>query len=132
MRDHANPGAELEPTTALTFGRDKFGVRLSGREVEILALIAHGNRTKDVANILFVSKRTVDYHLANAYQKLGVANRIQAILAASSMGLIPIGSVPGDDRNLQFERSQLSQCPERHLISIESVENYWQQARESK
>ncbi len=124
--------AELEPTTDLTLGREKFGVRLSGREVEILRLIASGNRTKEVANILFVSKRTIDYHLANAYLKLGVSNRIQAILAASGMGLIPTGSEFAVDRNMRQERGGISRCPEQHLISYENVENYGRQERGRK
>jgi DNA-binding CsgD family transcriptional regulator len=38
---------------------------------------------------MVVSKRTVDFHLANVYQKLQVRNRVQALRAASRLGLIP-------------------------------------------
>ncbi len=78
-------GIELEST--------KPGIRLSGREVEILSLIAQGFGTRDVADQLFVSKRTIDYHLANVYIKLDVCNRVQAILRACRLGLIPIEPV---------------------------------------
>ena len=40
-------------------------------------------------NTLFVSKRTVDFHLANVYDKLHVNNRVQAFRRATRLGLIP-------------------------------------------
>lgn len=62
---------------------------LSSREVEILTLLANGSSSKEVASALYLSKRTVDFHLGNAYQKLGVGNRVQAILAIGRMNLVP-------------------------------------------
>jgi DNA-binding CsgD family transcriptional regulator len=63
-------------------------VSFSPREVEILELVAKGDRSVDVAEALFLSKRTVDYHLTHIYEKLGVSNRVQAIIEASRLGLI--------------------------------------------
>lgn len=63
--------------------------RLTEREVEVLSLIAQGHSSKEAADSLFVSKRTVDFHLANVYDKLEVNNRVQAFLAATRLGLIP-------------------------------------------
>jgi DNA-binding CsgD family transcriptional regulator len=65
------------------------GVRLTKREVEVLSLIAQGNSSKEAADALYVSKRTVDFHLANIYDKLNVNNRVQAFRAATRLGLIP-------------------------------------------
>lgn len=64
-------------------------VRLTKREVEVLKLIAQGHSSKEAADALVVSKRTVDFHLANIYDKLQVNNRVQAFRAATRMGLIP-------------------------------------------
>lgn len=64
------------------------GARLTRREREILTFVAQGLKATEVAEILFVSKRTIDYHLASAYAKLGAKNRIQAIVAASRLGLV--------------------------------------------
>ena len=64
-------------------------VRLTKREIEVLSLIAQGNSSKEAADTLVVSKRTVDFHLANIYDKLQVSNRVQAFRAATRMGLIP-------------------------------------------
>ncbi|MDO8650038.1 MAG: LuxR C-terminal-related transcriptional regulator [Candidatus Berkelbacteria bacterium] len=65
------------------------GVRLSKREIEVLSLIAEGHCSKEAADVLFVSKRTIDFHLANIFDKLQVNNRVQAYRAAMRLGLIP-------------------------------------------
>ena len=64
-------------------------VRLTKREIEVLSLIAQGNSSKETADALYVSKRTVDFHLANIYDKLQVNNRVQAFRAPTRLGLIP-------------------------------------------
>ena len=62
--------------------------RLTDREREILRLIFDGKCSNEVATILCVSKRTVDFHLARAYVKLGVSNRFQAFKRAMELGII--------------------------------------------
>jgi DNA-binding CsgD family transcriptional regulator len=62
--------------------------RLTEREREILRLIFDGKCSNEVASILCVSKRTVDFHLARAYVKLGVSNRFQAFKRAIELGII--------------------------------------------
>jgi DNA-binding CsgD family transcriptional regulator len=64
-------------------------VRLTRREREVLVLISQGLPSREVAEQLIVSKRTVDFHLANIYHKLGVSNRLQAFRRASELGLLP-------------------------------------------
>jgi DNA-binding CsgD family transcriptional regulator len=64
-------------------------VKLTKREVEVLTLVIEGKSSKEVADQLFVSKRTVDFHLANIYDKLNVTNRVQAFREATRRGLIP-------------------------------------------
>jgi len=71
-------------------GKDAQPVRLTRREREVLGLIAQGFRSLEVAEQLVVSKRTVDFHLANIYHKLRVTNRLQAFWKASELGLIPL------------------------------------------
>jgi DNA-binding CsgD family transcriptional regulator len=75
-------------------------VRLTKREIEVLSLIAQGHSSREAAEALYVSKRTVDFHLANIYDKLKVNNRVQAFRAATRLGLIPFeptfGYVRGD------------------------------------
>jgi ATP/maltotriose-dependent transcriptional regulator MalT len=67
-------------------------VRLTKRELEVLSLVIEGRSSKDVADALYVSKRTIDFHLANIYDKLQVSNRVQAFRRATRLGLIPLES----------------------------------------
>jgi DNA-binding CsgD family transcriptional regulator len=63
--------------------------RLTPTEIKVLSLIAEGMSSKQAAERLVVSKRTIDFHLANIYDKLQVNNRVQALRAATRYGLIP-------------------------------------------
>jgi DNA-binding CsgD family transcriptional regulator len=69
---------------------DSQSVKLTKREIEVLTLVIEGKSSKQVADQLFVSKRTVDFHLANIYAKLSVTNRVQAFREATRRGLIPL------------------------------------------
>ena len=75
MIERIHQTGKLAPMPDQSANPGKFGVRLSGREIEILRLIAQGNRTKEVANMLFVSKRTIDYHLRNVFTKTSITSR---------------------------------------------------------
>ncbi|MGJ9413319.1 response regulator [Aeromicrobium sp. CF4.19] len=64
---------------------------LSGREQEILALVAKGRSNREIAASLFVSEATVKTHLAHAYDKLGVKDRAAAVAVAYERGLLGRG-----------------------------------------
>jgi DNA-binding CsgD family transcriptional regulator len=51
--------------------------RLTPRETRVAMLVAQGARSRDVANALFLSERTVESHLAAVYRKLGVRSRTE-------------------------------------------------------
>lgn len=72
------------------FGRQGRGSyeSLTAREREVLALLARGLRNKEIASRLYVSERTVNFHLANIYQKLNVSGRTEALSKALEQGLI--------------------------------------------
>jgi DNA-binding CsgD family transcriptional regulator len=61
---------------------------LTRRECEILSLAAPGRSNVAIARILWVTPETVKFHLANAYRKLGVHGRADAVQAAEEGGLI--------------------------------------------
>jgi DNA-binding NarL/FixJ family response regulator len=61
---------------------------LTARELEVLRLLARGLRNKEIAARLYVSERTVNFHLANIYQKLNVSGRTEALSRALEQGLI--------------------------------------------
>ena len=51
--------------------------RLTGRELQIAALVAEGLSNRQIAERLVISKRTVDAHIEHIYGKLGVCSRVQ-------------------------------------------------------
>lgn len=64
--------------------------KLTNREIEVLNLLIEGRSSQELAESLFCSKRTIDFHLANLYHKLGVSNRVQAVRRAMVLGLIDV------------------------------------------
>jgi DNA-binding CsgD family transcriptional regulator len=50
---------------------------LTAQEVHIAQLVAEGRTNRDVAGQLFLSPRTIDFHLRNVYRKLGIASRME-------------------------------------------------------
>ena len=63
-------------------------VNLNHREIETLTWVARGKTSAEIAKILGLSKRTVDFHIDNARIKLGVATRTQAAIKAVTGKLI--------------------------------------------
>ena len=63
-------------------------VCLSDREVEVLTWSARGKTSGEIASILGLAKRTVDFHFDNARARLGVATRIEAAVKAATGGII--------------------------------------------
>jgi len=62
--------------------------KLSKKELAIISCITRGMRNKEIAARLNVSERTVNFHLANIYQKLNVSGRTEALSKALEQGLI--------------------------------------------
>ena len=62
---------------------------LTGRELEVLRLIAAGRSNQRIARELFVSLDTVKKHVTHLLGKLGAANRTEAAARARQLGLIP-------------------------------------------
>ena len=61
---------------------------LSGRELEVLGLIARGSTNREAAEKLFISEATVKTHLLHVYAKLGVKDRAAAVAVAFERGLL--------------------------------------------
>jgi HD-GYP domain-containing protein (c-di-GMP phosphodiesterase class II) len=67
---------------------------LTEREAEVVAMLARGLQTKQVAHALGISTKTADTHVQNAYRKLGVSTRAAATLFAIEHGLVAWADLP--------------------------------------
>lgn len=63
---------------------------LTSREKEIFELLIQNKTTKDIANILYISEKTVRNHISNAMQKLGVNGRASAVVELLKLGEISL------------------------------------------
>ncbi len=54
-------------------------MKLTNREYEILELLSDGNSDKQIAELLKISRRTVQTHVGRVYMKMGVNNRVSAV-----------------------------------------------------
>jgi DNA-binding NarL/FixJ family response regulator len=83
---HRPPGGHCTSATSQVTPTED--LPLTGREVEILTLVASGATNGDIARQLWVTEQTVKFHLRNIYRKLDVANRTQASHFAHVKGLV--------------------------------------------
>ena len=73
------------------YGRlPKIKPHLTHREIEIVRCTANGKTTQETAAILMLSRRTVQHHLSNVYQKFGIRNIAEVLKLAVSKGIIPV------------------------------------------
>lgn len=63
---------------------------LTGRELEVLSLLARGKSNKEIGTNLYISETTVKSHLRNIFSKLNVISRTEAISTASRRGLVQL------------------------------------------
>lgn len=63
-------------------------IKMTEREREIIALVAQGKSSIDIAQILHISERTTNFHINNVMKKFNVASRVQAAVMALSLGLL--------------------------------------------
>jgi len=74
---------------AVTNGKaDARSQALTGRQADVLRLLARGLSNKEIGRELLVSERTVKAHVTAVFKSLGVANRTQAVEAARRAGLV--------------------------------------------
>jgi DNA-binding NarL/FixJ family response regulator len=77
VRDHldrARSGDDVDPLTP--------------RELEVLKLVAEGHTSEEIADMLVISRKTVDRHRANMLEKLGMRDRVELTRYAIRRGLI--------------------------------------------
>ena len=62
---------------------------LTGRELEIMLLVARGNTSRQIGEALFISPRTVEMHVQGSLLKLGCRTRAQAVRRLAELGTLP-------------------------------------------
>lgn len=95
VRTAASGGSPLEPSVTSRLleraNRDSPGPEdLTPREREVLALLAEGLQNREIAARLFVTERTVKFHVSSILHKLEAHNRTEAVSIAARRGLVQI------------------------------------------
>jgi DNA-binding CsgD family transcriptional regulator len=70
---------------------------LSAREIEVIRLVAAGRSNGEIAEQLFITRKTAGVHVTHILNKLGVSNRVEAAMAAARLGLVDATQDPGDE-----------------------------------
>jgi DNA-binding NarL/FixJ family response regulator len=70
------------------------GPQLSPRESQVLRLLAEGMSVAGIARQLYVSESTAKTHISKLYEKLGSANRAQALMTALKLRLLEAPDTP--------------------------------------
>jgi DNA-binding CsgD family transcriptional regulator len=87
--------AALVEAAGMPRPRTAWPCRLTDREVDVLRLAARGLSNKEIAGELVVSARTVQHHLASAYDKTGRRTRAGVAVFAIEHGLVPAAAPAG-------------------------------------
>jgi DNA-binding NarL/FixJ family response regulator len=77
----------------MTSGESGISVSLSGRELQIIELVATGLTNQDISEKLEISKRTVDNHISNILHKTKTDNRVELVRWALKWGKVCIDEV---------------------------------------
>jgi DNA-binding NarL/FixJ family response regulator len=73
---------------------------LSPRELEVLRLVAAGNRNRQVGELLDINEQTVKNHLSSVMHKFGVPNRLRAVTFAVRQGWLDLDEKAADDTSV--------------------------------
>jgi DNA-binding NarL/FixJ family response regulator len=96
-------------------GREQEGIRLTPRQLEVLALLCEGLPNKLICRQLAISAGTVKAHISGILRELGVTSRLQAVVAARRCGLV------GDAGTSGASSGEETRMPPRARVRAVSV-----------
>ena len=91
--NHAGPGVRAAGRGAR---RAPAAGGLTGRELEIMLLVAGGKTSRQIGEALFISPRTVEMHVQGSLLKLGCRTRAQAVRRLAESGTLPLRALRAD------------------------------------
>src|SRR5436309_1606432 len=89
VREGLTAVLETQPDFAIG-GAAALPEQLTERELEVLRQLAKGRQNKEIATELWISERTVKFHVSAILAKLGVGNRTEAVSKAAQLGLVEL------------------------------------------
>jgi DNA-binding CsgD family transcriptional regulator len=81
-------GTELRVNRNRELPATDIGKYLSKREIEVLVLVAHGHTNEEIGDVLGISKKTAQHHVARGCRKIGVSGRVGAAVWLAERGLV--------------------------------------------
>jgi DNA-binding CsgD family transcriptional regulator/WD40 repeat protein len=118
--------AVAEQVVEFQFARQRSGLApdppveaLSPREREVLDLVAQGRSDGEIANRLFISKKTASVHVANIKGKLGASTRVEIALLAVRRGLVDADEASADIGRVGRNARGPVVCPFKGLASFD-------------
>ena len=88
---HVHSGRKQIPSEVAAQLAEHMGEEtLTPRELDVLRHVANGNRNRDIAEQLFISEETVKVHVKHVMEKLGAADRTQAVAIAVRRGIFQV------------------------------------------
>jgi DNA-binding NarL/FixJ family response regulator len=88
---HVHAGRKQIPSEVAAQLAEHMGEEtLTPRELDVLRHVANGNRNRDIAERLFISEETVKVHVKHVMEKLGAADRTQAVAIAVRRGIFEL------------------------------------------
>ena len=128
--DHLELARRIQPLIALLARQasllDRAGCAsardpgLTGRELGVLRLLHEGRTAVSIAHALDLSPRTVHCHLASIYRKLGVSDRMRAVIVAQELGVLAAPYLPGPRTSSGGPPSPLPQAVQ-HVVRHHGV-----------